>query len=141
MPGLEVEWLGGKSDKKHGVKARKQITGEVAALSKRVAEIEEPKVKDKVMGGALLPKGLLTSAAIEEMPDGVMLVGMDGKLAYMNRACEKLLGYGIDELIGKRATARKSRDFKESDRIRDELLAMGIVLKDTKDGTTWEVAR
>ena len=29
----------------------------------------------------------------------------------------------------------------ESDRIRDELAAMGVVLKDTKDGTTWEIAR
>jgi cysteinyl-tRNA synthetase len=30
---------------------------------------------------------------------------------------------------------------KESDRIRDELAAMGVVLKDSKDGTTWETAR
>jgi cysteinyl-tRNA synthetase len=44
-------------------------------------------------------------------------------------------------LIEKRSIARKAKDFKESDRIRDELAAMGIVLKDTKDGTTWEIAR
>ena len=37
--------------------------------------------------------------------------------------------------------ARKAKDFKESDRIRDELAKMGVVLKDTKDGTTWEIAR
>ena len=37
--------------------------------------------------------------------------------------------------------ARKAKDFKESDRIRDELAAMGVVLKDSKDGTTWEIAR
>ncbi len=43
--------------------------------------------------------------------------------------------------IAARAAARKAKDFKEADRIRDELLAMGILLKDTKDGTTWEVAR
>jgi cysteinyl-tRNA synthetase len=47
----------------------------------------------------------------------------------------------IAALISDRAAARKAKDFKEADRIRDELLAMGIVLKDTKDGTTWEVAR
>jgi cysteinyl-tRNA synthetase len=40
-----------------------------------------------------------------------------------------------------RAVARKAKDFKESDRIRDELAKMGVVLKDTKDGTTWEIAR
>ncbi len=47
----------------------------------------------------------------------------------------------VELYIKARAEARARRDFKEADRIRDELLAMGIVLKDTKDGTTWEVAR
>jgi cysteinyl-tRNA synthetase len=47
----------------------------------------------------------------------------------------------IEELVEARTAARKAKDFKESDRIRDELAAMGIVLKDSKDGTTWEVAR
>jgi cysteinyl-tRNA synthetase len=47
----------------------------------------------------------------------------------------------IVSLIEARAAARKAKDFKESDRIRDELAAMGVVLKDSKDGTTWEIAR
>jgi cysteinyl-tRNA synthetase len=47
----------------------------------------------------------------------------------------------IESRIAARNAARKARDFKESDRIRDELAALGIVLKDSKDGTTWEVAR
>jgi cysteinyl-tRNA synthetase len=47
----------------------------------------------------------------------------------------------IASLIEARATARKLKDFKESDRIRDELVKMGVVLHDTKDGTTWEIAR
>ncbi len=47
----------------------------------------------------------------------------------------------VAELIEKRSVAREARDFKESDRIRDELAKMGVVLKDTKDGTTWEIAR
>ena len=47
----------------------------------------------------------------------------------------------VQALIDARTAARKAKDFKESDRIRDELAAMGIVLKDSKDGTTWEVAR
>jgi cysteinyl-tRNA synthetase len=49
---------------------------------------------------------------------------------------------GIKNLIAARNAARKAKNFKESDRIRDELAAMGVVLKDSKDGTTtWEVAR
>jgi len=47
----------------------------------------------------------------------------------------------IDEAIAQRTAARKAKDFKESDRIRDELLAKGIVLKDGPSGTTWEVKR
>ena len=52
----------------------------------------------------------------------------------------------IDSLIANRAAARARKDFKESDRIRDELAAMKVVLKDGKDAngnptTTWEIAR
>jgi cysteinyl-tRNA synthetase len=47
----------------------------------------------------------------------------------------------IKELLEARDSARRAKDFKESDRIRDELAKMGIVLKDGKDGTTWEIAR
>ena len=47
----------------------------------------------------------------------------------------------IVNLIQARAAARAAKDFKESDRIRDELAAMGVFLKDSKDGTTWEIAR
>jgi cysteinyl-tRNA synthetase len=47
----------------------------------------------------------------------------------------------VEGLISARNAARQSKDFKESDRIRDELAAMGVVLKDSKEGTTWEIAR
>ena len=47
----------------------------------------------------------------------------------------------VDDLIAARNAARKSKDFAESDRIRGELAKMGVVLRDTKDGTTWEIAR
>ena len=47
----------------------------------------------------------------------------------------------VASLIDARAAARKAKNFKESDRIRAELAAMGVVLKDSKEGTTWEIAR
>ena len=53
----------------------------------------------------------------------------------------------IEARIAARSAARKAKNFKEADRIRDELSAMGIQLKDSKDpatgeiGTTWEVKR
>jgi len=47
----------------------------------------------------------------------------------------------IADAIAARNAARKARDFKESDRIRDDLLAKGIVLKDGPDGTSWEIQK
>jgi cysteinyl-tRNA synthetase len=47
----------------------------------------------------------------------------------------------VNALMEQRIAARARKDFKESDRIRDELAAMGIVIKDSKEGTTWEIAR
>ncbi|RDV01956.1 cysteine--tRNA ligase [Undibacter mobilis] len=47
----------------------------------------------------------------------------------------------VEGLIAARKAARLSKNFAESDRIRDELAAMGVVLKDSKEGTTWEIAR
>lgn len=56
----------------------------------------------------------------------------------------KIVGH-IDEInnkVERRLAARAAKNWAESDRIRDELLAQGIVLKDNKDGTTtWEVKR
>jgi len=47
----------------------------------------------------------------------------------------------LADAIAARNAARKARDFKESDRIRDDLLAKGIVLKDGPDGTSWEIQK
>ena len=43
----------------------------------------------------------------------------------------------VEEMIAKRAEAKKAKDFALADSIRDELLAKGIVLKDTREGTVW----
>ena len=43
----------------------------------------------------------------------------------------------VEKLVAARDAARKSRNFAESDRIRDELLARGIILEDGAAGTRW----
>ena len=51
-------------------------------------------------------------------------------------------GEKVASLIATRLAARAAKNWAESDRIRDELAAMGVALKDNKDGTTtWEVKR
>jgi len=52
-------------------------------------------------------------------------------------AGEGLVPEQIEERIAARGAARKRRDFAEADRIRDELLAAGVTLEDTAQGTTW----
>ena len=46
----------------------------------------------------------------------------------------------IEALIAARAEARKQKNWAESDRIRDELKAMGIVVEDTPQGMKWRRA-
>jgi cysteinyl-tRNA synthetase len=44
----------------------------------------------------------------------------------------------VDRLIAERQAARKAKNFKRSDEVRNELLERGIVLEDTKDGVRWK---
>jgi len=45
----------------------------------------------------------------------------------------------VERLVAARTAARTAKNWAESDRLRDALAAMGVVLKDSKEGTTWEV--
>jgi cysteinyl-tRNA synthetase len=53
---------------------------------------------------------------------------------------EEILDKEIEELIAERQEARKAKNFARADEIRDELLAKGIVLKDTREGVKWKRA-
>ena len=53
---------------------------------------------------------------------------------------EESLEEEVEKLIAERQAARKAKDFARADAIRDELLAMGIILKDTREGVKWTKA-
>ena len=84
----------------------------------------------------------LHQAPAEELAGGMRLLGFSGR-----RPEDKTVRADLDEAwvnmqIAARAAAKKANNFAEADRIRNELDAKGIVLKDNKDGTTtWEVKR
>jgi cysteinyl-tRNA synthetase len=79
--------------------------------------------------------------AQNELGETLKALGFTGNLA------SPKAGTAVDEgavnaLITARLDARKAKNWAESDRLRDELAAMGIAIKDNKDGTTsWEVKR
>ncbi|MDI9370334.1 MAG: cysteine--tRNA ligase [Synergistaceae bacterium] len=60
------------------------------------------------------------------------VMGIPGKADDVDGDDEQIL-----KLIEKRDSARKERDFARADELRDELVAMGIILEDTPDGVKW----
>jgi len=56
----------------------------------------------------------------------------------VTRSADSLSDEQVAALIAERTQARKAKDFKRSDAIRDELTAKGIILEDTKDGIRWK---
>ena len=53
---------------------------------------------------------------------------------------EELLAEDIEKLIEERQAARKEKNFKRADEIRNELLEKGIILEDTREGVKWKRA-
>ncbi len=59
---------------------------------------------------------------------------------YICNQKEEILDKEIEDLIAERQEARKAKNFARADEIRDELLAKGIILKDTREGVKWKRA-
>lgn len=67
-----------------------------------------------------------------------LLVELSGVLGLLGKKEESSLEEEIEALIEKRQQARKDRDFKLADEIRDDLKARGIILEDTPQGVKWK---
>lgn len=81
-----------------------------------------------------LNRGELTGAERDRILETLRKI--DSVLAVMNFS-EETLDEETDNLLQKREAARKVQDWAESDRIRSLLLARGILLQDTPEGTRW----
>ena len=80
-----------------------------------------------------------SSAAFAEAVLG-RLTGLCDVLGLIALPEKENLDQEIEALIEKRQEARKAKDFKKADEIRDQLLEMGIILKDTREGVKWKRA-
>ena len=81
-----------------------------------------------------------------DLPDGSKLETFLWADAYLGLDVARDIGKpraalpaGAQELLDARAAARADKDFAASDRLRDELAALRVVVKDTKDGQTWSL--
>lgn len=61
------------------------------------------------------------------------------KLLKENSSADAQLVAFIEEKIAERKEAKKAKDFARADAIRDELLAKGVAIKDTREGVVWEL--
>ena len=68
------------------------------------------------------------------------LSGLTDVLGIIIEKKEEILDEDIEAMIEKRQAARKERNFALADQIRDELLARGIILEDTREGVKWKKA-
>lgn len=57
----------------------------------------------------------------------------------LNKSIDPDLLQQIESLVSQRNLARQNKDWAASDRLRDELIALGLEVKDTKDGTVWKL--
>jgi cysteinyl-tRNA synthetase len=146
---------------RHGLEESAVILDDFRILTRMVSHGEEGIVSEAVL--VALADDLNSSKAISELHllAGKARSGDFAASASLLATC-KFLGFDpqnvdaqqiirkqhgelddrkIETLIADRTAARARKDWKESDRIRDELAAMGVAIKDSKDGTTWEIAR
>lgn len=61
-------------------------------------------------------------------------------LGLITEKAEEMLDEDIEKMIEERQAARKAKDFKKADEIRNELLEKGIILEDTREGVKWKRA-
>lgn len=75
----------------------------------------------------------------KEIEDSIgIIMELTGVLGILGKAKSKTLDSEIEDLINKRQEARKNKDWAVSDKIRDQLKEMGIIIDDTPQGVRWK---
>ena len=148
-----IRWLGPPSSR--GLPEDGTVSPQfIAALEDDLNTVEAFQVLDELAALARSAKNNTPGDAANDLAATMLWAGLVGPEDFKEaradsedlRATIRAAAAGLDKdyilsKIEARLNARKAKNFTESDRIRDELLAQGIVLKDGPNGTTWEMKR
>ncbi len=104
-----------------------------AVLFEMVREVNRLKESDVAAAAGL-------AARLRQLAEVLGVLQLDADAFLQAGAAGKVDAAEVEALIAARLQARADKNWGESDRIRDQLTAMGIVLEDGKGGTTWRLA-
>ncbi len=132
--------------------AQSRLAGAFRRIRDKYPQLSPREIKSVPSEDVLvhLNDDLNTKEAIDSMLAGRDIDELIGNIGFLGLAdylpvqmiSDGLKARKVETFIAARLDARKAKNWAESDRIRDELAAMGIAIKDNKDGTTsWEVKR
>ncbi|HEY6896483.1 MAG TPA: cysteine--tRNA ligase [Rhodocyclaceae bacterium] len=113
----------------------------VAVLFDLAVEVNRGTASAAQLKGLAGVLGLLQRDAVEFLQGKRLVLSLGDQVGVTDSLnSDGLSSDRIDQLIEDRLAAKKAKNFAESDRIRDELKAAGIVLEDSAQGTTWRRA-
>jgi cysteinyl-tRNA synthetase len=119
--------------------------GALAALSGLFGQMNEYLDKPPVADRAMVARTLAALRALVPTLGGVLGVLGTPPTTWLERRRDRLVRQRgldrerIESMLAERAEARKAKDFARSDAIRDELLGLGVELRDGPAGTQWKV--
>jgi PAS domain S-box-containing protein len=85
---------------KSGSGTSRELLEEISVLKRKIKELEEAEAGRRRSEEALKEAGDSLTACLENAPDGVYMMDMEGNFLYGNRRSEEIIGYSRDELIG-----------------------------------------
>ena len=121
--------------------------GEMMRIGNETAMLAQKRKKDASFVGAASVLGRLVIVAITALTQQLGLLNVSpavygARVKERRLALRKLSASSIEQKLLARAEARKAKDFAQSDAIRDELLALGVAISDTVDGSsTWTITQ